>query len=643
MSLLRLSCLASLLVFATVAFAQDGVSTAGEARTRYLSNLGQLPASRDVVVEDFINYHRHEIPRPRAGDDVALDLRWGGNRFSPNHDSVLQIGISTTLSHDRDHLRPLNLSLVIDKSGSMADDQKMDHVKQALATLISKLRPQDKISITAFDSDANVVFPTQPLGDGTAALEAINRLEPGSSTNLSDGLKLGYQEAMEGYEKDSTNRVILLTDGIANTGETNPQTIAQTSVQYNDRGIDLSTIGVGRDVNMDLLRELANSGRGIFHFVEDSADITKVFDDEEQSLVSPVASDPNLTIDCGPNYRIDHIFGYDPDLKDGKARIKLDTMNSGMTEVVLVDVKQIRGDDEAPLNVNLSYFDLMSGKEVEIRQESRLARSGQDSKDFLEDESVEKNYSIAVLAQAMHDMAADCERGKYREAESTLSLAIFSVGEMYPNSEDPDIERTLSTAEKYQWLLRDKNGDDYDDRDAETASGNLIPNPGFAMGNWGFTTDLRYTNPTDNCLWPIGYTIAPTFSNPQLHQLIPTESFAAPVQTGKNEQVMFANAGGTGMMTMWSTRIHCRPHTRYRISFQAISLSAGSDWIPSYEIDVNSFRSAPQLSAEDVYREISTEWDSGDEHTATISIMRLPMSHQGGIVGIADIQMVKAD
>src|ERR1700726_1686190 len=79
------------LALAGLCLAQDGVSTAGAARTKYLGNLGVFPTSREVVVEDFVNYHRHEIGRPKAGEAVALDVRWGSENVSNNREAVLQV------------------------------------------------------------------------------------------------------------------------------------------------------------------------------------------------------------------------------------------------------------------------------------------------------------------------------------------------------------------------------------------------------------------------------------------------------------------------------------------------------------------------------------------------------------------------
>src|SRR5215510_8378002 len=89
---------------------QAGTSSAAASRARYLSEIGVIPKSREVVVEEFINYHRHQIGSPKAGEAVALDLRWGNDRvYGAGGDAVLQVGFSTALANDRQELRPVNL------------------------------------------------------------------------------------------------------------------------------------------------------------------------------------------------------------------------------------------------------------------------------------------------------------------------------------------------------------------------------------------------------------------------------------------------------------------------------------------------------------------------------------------------------
>ncbi|HEX8846459.1 MAG TPA: VWA domain-containing protein [Pyrinomonadaceae bacterium] len=448
--------------FASVALGQSGVSSAADSRTRYLAETGVIPSSREVAVEEVVNYRRHQISLPKAGEAVAMDVRWGNDRISSNgrDEAVLQIGFSTSLANDREHLRPLNISVVIDKSGSMADADKMSRVKAALLTFVSQLRETDMLSLVVYDYGAGVLMPARMVGNREEVRRLIRGIEPGGATNLHAGLMLGYHEVLKNFDTDATNRVILLTDGIANQGVTDPWRIAEDSLKFNDRGIDLSTIGVGLDLNKDLLRQLAKSGRGLFHFVADSEDIEKVFLKEVQSLVSPVANEPNLEIEYGPWLELVKLYGYEPEVRRGVVRLKLDNMNSGLTQVVLLRFRTTRHVPEftrVPVRVRFSYYDLERGRRVTDGQDSFITVRSGPAGDMLEDNEVAKNYTIAQLAQAIRDMALAYETQHFREAEKVLSAAIARTYQRYPNLEDEDLTRTLSVAEKYQQVLRRQN------------------------------------------------------------------------------------------------------------------------------------------------------------------------------------------
>jgi uncharacterized protein YegL len=453
----------ALLLFAlsSIAPAQEGTSSAAAARTRYMSGMGLIPSSREIAVEEFVNYHRHQIGRPKAGEAVALDVRWGNDQVTwANAEAVLQIGFSTALVNDKQQLRPLNLALVIDKSGSMAEADKMSRVKTALLELVSQLRESDVLSIIVFDSEAQVLLPARTLSDREAVKQKIRQIEPGSSTNLHAGLMLGYQEALRNYRADATNRVVLLTDGIANQGVTDPSQIARESLAFNDKGVDLSTIGVGLDLNKDLLRQLAKSGRGLFHFVADAQDIEKVFIRELQSLISPVASEPRVEIDYHPGLELVQLYGYEPQMRAHGMTLKLDDMNNGLTQVILLRFKVARGNAYAsrlPVNVRFTYYDREQKRQVVKTEESLLTVKDGPPVDMLKDNEVSKNYSIALLAQAIHDMAVACEAQRYQEAAKLLTAAIAKTYQRYPTLEDEDITRTLLIAQKYQDVIRKYN------------------------------------------------------------------------------------------------------------------------------------------------------------------------------------------
>jgi uncharacterized protein YegL len=348
----------------------------------------------------------------------------------------------------------LNLVLVIDKSGSMAAEDKMSRVKDSLRTMLSKLRPDDIISIVGFDSSAEVLYPANRVGDGYNVRHAIDCLEPAGSTNLHSGLMLGYEQAKKYYRAGATNRVILLTDGIANTGVTEPQRIAADSSAFNRQGIDLSTIGVGLELNNDLLRTLARSGRGLYHFISDYKDINKVFVTEVQSLISSVARAVVVTIDYGPGLHLEKVYGYMPHYRNNSVSIPLDDMNNGLTQVVMAKFRTDSWKSTLPVKVRLSYYDVKRGCPVEEVQELRLVPAENEACDLLADVEVKKNYTIAELADSLFEMTGHARRGNYSQAQRILDASVATAYSRYPNMEDEDIRFILDIVEGYRRDLK---------------------------------------------------------------------------------------------------------------------------------------------------------------------------------------------
>ena len=409
----------------------------------------------EIAVEEFINYHKHRLPLPKSGQAVALDTRWGNTEISRSQrEAILQIGFTTAEVNERTDLRPLNLVLVIDKSGSMAESDKMSRVKDSLRTMLSKLRPTDIVSIVAFDTSAQVLHPASPIGDGNGLRYAIDCLQPDGGTNLHGGLMLGYAEAKRYFRAGATNRVILLTDGIANHGVVDPRQIAAQSSEYNSQGIDLSTIGVGQDLNNDLLRTLARSGRGLYHFISDYKDIDKVFVNEVQSLISSIAKQVTVRIEYGPGLQLEKIYGYQPRFAHGNVSITLDDMNNGLTQVVMAKFRADSVKSPIPVKVFLSYYDVKRKCNVEEMQEARLVPAESDSCELLADVEVKKNYTIAQLADSLFEMAGLARRGSYSQALNALDASVATAYQRYPNMEDGDIRFILDIVEGYRRDLR---------------------------------------------------------------------------------------------------------------------------------------------------------------------------------------------
>ncbi len=436
---------------------------ASTSASGYYRSSNTFVAPDEVAVEEFINYHKHDLPMPRANESVALDMRFGNNEISDTqNEAILQVGWTTPNANDRVDLQPINLSLVIDKSGSMSSDRKMQKVKESLITMVNQLRPDDYVSIVVFDTRADVLCPSMRVGNGRRLKRAINSIAAAGSTNLHDGLMLGYREAQKYYEENATNRVILLTDGIANVGTTNPRTIAIESSEFNGLGIDLSTIGVGKDLDNNLLRTLSKQGRGLYHFVADAHDINKVFVDEVQSLISPVARRVNLSIEFDPSLEIEGVYGYEPRLGRNKISIQIDDMNSGLTQLAMIKfrVKDSYSDRARyEVRAKLTYFDLKKQTRVTKYATENLFIRRHASRRMLVDSMVRKNFTIAEIAQSIYDMSEAAKRRNYRTAERFLNQSVSTAYRRYPNMEDKDIRFILKIAKDYQNNLKGLNKD----------------------------------------------------------------------------------------------------------------------------------------------------------------------------------------
>ncbi|MBL7039873.1 MAG: VWA domain-containing protein [Pirellulaceae bacterium] len=422
-------------------YGQAGVSSAAMGMAR----AGLPPSAETVVVEEYINYHRHDIPLPTKGDRVQLDLRWGDAGGS---EAVLQVGLAAPRIVKTRKMPPLNLALVIDHSGSMSGD-RIENVKKALLAFVGKLRETDLVSIIGFNQEASVLLAPTKRANLDQIHQVIETISAGGSTNMHAGLILGYQQAIEHFDERKSNRVILLTDGIANTGVTEPEQIVADSLKFNEQGVDLSTIGLGYDLNHRLLRQLAKSGRGLIHFVGDSKDIQKTFIDELDSLLAPAARRVRVEIEFEKPLKLAHLYGYQPRFDGRRIVLDLDNLNHGATQVILARFKMPKRDDFS-VTAKLNYHDIVSGEEITQQKTATVRRGKKDDGALLADAELRKNVTIAELATGIKRMAVALEQEKYDEAVGAISAPLRTTKERYASLDDPDVKRVYRIAKKYR-------------------------------------------------------------------------------------------------------------------------------------------------------------------------------------------------
>lgn len=259
---------------------------------------------------------------------------------------------------------PLNISIVIDRSGSM-QGVKMGYAKKAAKSLIDRLQAEDYVSVVMYDNSIDSVQEPVPAVNKNEIKARIDRITPRGSTNLWGSTEKGYEFVRRHYRSGCVNRVLLISDGLANTGMTDSSQIHRNVQRYkDDEGISLSTFGVGLDYNETLMTDMAETGAGNYYFIDSPDNMMKQFDQEMSGLLNVVAQDAVLEIDLPHGVQV--AKGYPLQYKQSGSRVTV-----RLRDLFAEDTRStwfhftLADGIAAPLNFDctLRYVDVLDGKE----------------------------------------------------------------------------------------------------------------------------------------------------------------------------------------------------------------------------------------------------------------------------------------
>ncbi len=234
--------------------------------------------------------------------------------------------------------RPVNVAVVMDRSGSMNDEGKMDYARQAAKEVVNILGEGDRFSLVTFSDRSKVVVASSLANDPSRFHRLIDSVYEGGGTNLYAGLA-DCQLQVQDYTSDRTvNRVIVLSDGKANVGITRPEALADIAGKYTGSGISVSTVGLGLDYNEDNLAAMADAGGGTYRFVDSPGELTAIFQEELHQLDSVAAE--GVTVDVSlPGIELVDVLGYDETITDDGFSVRLGDVYGGQTRKIVAKVR----------------------------------------------------------------------------------------------------------------------------------------------------------------------------------------------------------------------------------------------------------------------------------------------------------------
>lgn len=278
------------------------VDTASYANVRrYLTEMGQLPPTDAVRIEELLNSFSYaDAPPPVDGPEpFAVHVELGPAPWAPRH-RLLRVALKGKEVAPAE--RPDgNLVFLVDVSGSMQDANKLPLVKESLGMLAEELGARDTVSIVVYAGSSGLVLPPTRGDDRRAILEAIGRLEAGGSTNGGAGIELAYRLARERFVRGGANRVILMTDGDFNVGLTDRGSLEQLITQEAKSGVFLTVLGFGMGNLQDgTLELLADKGNGNYGYIDGRAEARRLLVEQLSGTLVTIAQDVKIQLEFNP-------------------------------------------------------------------------------------------------------------------------------------------------------------------------------------------------------------------------------------------------------------------------------------------------------------------------------------------------------
>lgn len=363
---------------------------------------------------------------------------------------------------------PINLAIVIDKSGSMSG-QRIEKAREAAILAVNMLNDNDTLSIVAYDSKARVIVPATKVDNKLRIIGLINEnIYAEGGTALFAGLSKGIKQVENQLTKDKVNRIILLSDGQANIGPSSVDELSQLAIIASKKNIAITTLGIGSDYNELLMSSIASYSDGNHVFVNNSADLENVFVHEFNDLMSAIAQDVVITIQLKNGVKPVRLLGRDGVIKGNEITVKMNQLFSNQEKYVLLEVipdKGKVGQEKTLAQVDLKYDNLLENK---TENETQVVRISYTKDKKMVDDAIHQDVLVETELQKValeNEKALELyNQGKRDEAQQLLrenGEALKAISAQSPTMSMSDKERIENQARKNKTLAESVQKPDF--------------------------------------------------------------------------------------------------------------------------------------------------------------------------------------
>ena len=338
----------------------------------------------------------------------AQEIRFSASVSTPwmlanqNNTAYLKVSLTGFVLEEGRVRSPANVAIVLDRSGSM-DGDKIARAREAAKLAIGLLGPNDIASIVTYSDTVSILVPATKVTERRYILDRIDSIYADGSTALFAGVSKGADELYKFFDSNRVNRVILLSDGLANVGPESPAALGALGASLRRTGISVTTIGLGLGYNEDLMVRLAEKSDGNHAFVENSRDLSRIFEYEFGDILSVVAQDAEIEIMCAPGVRPVRVLGRDSEIVGSTVMTSIGQIYSNREKYVLLEVEvdsHPEGEEIALAEVSLRYDNLMSQRVDRLSHDVRARFTTNQSR-------VEENMDTSAMVSAVMQIAAE--------------------------------------------------------------------------------------------------------------------------------------------------------------------------------------------------------------------------------------------